>query len=207
MLFSFDWQQCLKTIKNWWWRVSKVRKKSKKRRSSRQTSITRWRERRLSDIFLHHVSWENHIDACFVRRVFSNSAEEQRRVNVNADWSWKCRRARLLRLLKYRWDKSYSRWWRCRADPFVLLDRWDATMRSLLSEIRYKDVLHLLFLTLLMAWEIKERLSTGATQTDKFWKANMNSHQCPLNIIPSLSWTIFVASTALTCTVEDSSCN
>ena len=48
-----------------------------------------------------------------------------------------------------------------------------------------------------MAWESKERLSTGAAQAGNFWEANMNSYQCPLNIIPSLSWKLFVASTAL----------
>ena len=57
-------------------------------------------------------------------------------------------------------------------------------------EIRCEDGPHLLFITLLMVWEIKERLSTRATQAGNFWE--MNSFQCPLNIIPSLSWRMFL---------------
>jgi len=37
----------------------------------------------------------------------------------------------------------------------------------------------------------------GATQAGKFWESNMNSNQCPLDTIPSLSWNFFVASPAL----------
>ena len=54
---------------------------------------------------------------------------------------------------------SYSQFWVPRADTSVHLDRWSAALRSLLPEIRCEDGPHLLFFTLLMAWDIKERLS------------------------------------------------
>ena len=77
-----------------------------------------------------------------------------------------------------------------RADTSVHLGRWGAALRSLLPEIRCEDGPLLLYLTLLMAWEIAERLSTGAPQAGKFWKSNI--------LTPSVSeLEFFVARTAL----------